>query len=203
MIMIKNVIFDFGQVLVHFDPEYMTSKYIEKPEDISLVSQVIFDRLYWDRLDEGTISDEEVIAESAKRLPPEYSEKAAEIYYNWIYNIPPVGGMEELILELKEKNIRLFLLSNISRYFADHAHEIKVLSHFEKCIFSAVCGYTKPNPGIFEYLCSQAGISPSETVFIDDSEKNILGAENFGIKGCLFDGNVQKLKAYLKESGVL
>lgn len=197
--MIKNVIFDFGQVLVHFDPEYMTGKYIEDPGDIKTVSQVVFDRLYWDKLDEGTISDQEVVADSVRRLPEKFSDKVADIYYNWIYNIPPVDGMEDIILSLKEKNIRLFLLSNISKYFADHAHEMEVLSHFEKCVFSAVCGHTKPNADIFEYLCSQANISPDETLFIDDSEKNINGAESFGIKGYLFDGNVGKLKKYLEK----
>ncbi len=201
--MIKNVIFDFGQVLVHFDPEYMTEKYIENADDVKLVSQVVFDRLYWDRLDEGTISDEEVISESARRLPAKYSCKVADIYYNWIYNIPPVDGMEDIILRLKKKNVRLFLLSNISKYFAAHAHEIGVLSHFEKCVFSAICGHTKPNGDIFDYLCTQAGISPDETLFIDDSERNISGAKSFGIKSYLFDGNAEKLITYLEKNGIL
>ena len=41
--MIKNVIFDFGQVLVYFQPEYMCSVYTDNKEDIELLSEVLFD----------------------------------------------------------------------------------------------------------------------------------------------------------------
>ena len=67
--MYKNIIIDFGQVIVHFDPLYMTSRYINDKADIDLVSEVVFDRLYWDRLDDGTITDDEVKTEICKRLP--------------------------------------------------------------------------------------------------------------------------------------
>ena len=201
--MIKNVVFDFGQVLVRFEPEYMTGQYIKDENDIKLMSQVLFDRLYWDKLDKGTISDEEVVALSNERLPEHLREKTAKVYYNWIYNIPQISGMEEIAKELKEKGVRIFLLSNISTYFAAHAKEISVLSHFEKCIFSAVCGHTKPNADMFDHLCKKCGIDPSETLFVDDSEKNISGAENFGIKGYLFDGDAGKLRRYLEKIGIL
>ena len=56
---VKNVVFDFGQVLVHFDPSYMVGRYVSDEEDAALIAEVLFDRLYWDRLDAGTISDAE------------------------------------------------------------------------------------------------------------------------------------------------
>ena len=201
--MIKNVIFDFGQVLVRFEPEYMTEKYIDDAAGVKLVSQVVFDRLYWDRLDEGSISDDEVVQLSRERLPEKYHDAVREVYYNWIYNLPPISGMEKIINKLKEKGIRLFLLSNISRYFADNASKIPVLSHFEKCVFSAMCGYTKPNKEIFAHLCDIGKILPSETLFIDDNEKNINGARDFGIEGYLFDGDAEKLEEYLKDCKIL
>ena len=79
--MIKNVIFDFGQVLVHFEPEYMVRQYVNDEEDVKLLSEVIFDRLYWDRLDLGTITDEETISLFLTKVPhkyispPSYSER--------------------------------------------------------------------------------------------------------------------------------
>ena len=59
--MIKNLVFDFGNVLVRYEPEYMVSQYVSDPEDKRLLAEVLFDRLYWDALDEGTITDEEVV----------------------------------------------------------------------------------------------------------------------------------------------
>ncbi len=75
----KNVIFDFGQVMVRFEPKYMTEQYI-KGEDAELVSRVVFDRLYWDKLDSGDISDSEVIAACRERLPERLWETAETVY---------------------------------------------------------------------------------------------------------------------------
>mgnify|MGYP003308223048 CR=1 FL=1 len=77
--MFKNYIFDFGQVIVKFDTEYMTSVYINKPEDIKLVEEVVFDRLYWDRLDAGTITDEETLSCVYARIPERLHSVAREI----------------------------------------------------------------------------------------------------------------------------
>ena len=191
--MIKNVIFDFGQVLVHFEPDYMTGKYIKDADDKNLAKEVIFDRLYWDRLDSGSISDEEVI-------PERLWESSVQAYTNWIYNIPEVDKMADLVKYIKEKyGVKLYLLSNISRYFAEHSGEIEILKNMDGCIFSATCGLTKPNREIFAHICEKFGLIPEETVFIDDSEKNIKGAEDFGIKGYLFKKDPDELKAWFDE----
>ena len=199
--MIKNVVFDFGMVLVSFVPEYMVRQYVTEPEeDVELLCEVIFDRLYWDCLDEGSITDWEVLAAIKKRIPERLWSVSETIYHNWIYNIPEIEGMRELVRYVKEKyGVKLFLLSNISRYFALHADEIPILGLFDRCIFSAVCQKVKPNREIFEQLCVTCDIKPEETLFIDDSEKNIRGAENYGICGYLFDGDAERLRAYFDQ----
>ena len=197
--MIRNVVFDFGQVMVHFEPAYMVAKYIDDPTDCALMEEVLFDRLYWDKLDQGTITNEEVIAASRARLPKHLHDAVETIYYNWIYNIPEIEGMRELVRELRGKGFHVYLLSNISTYFAAHAHEIPCLAEFEDCVFSAVCGKVKPNAEIFAYLCGRNGLNPTECVFVDDNPANIAGAEAFGIHGYLFDGDVKKLTEYLNK----
>ena len=196
----KNVVFDFGQVLVHFEPAYMVGRYVSDPDDAALLEQVVFDRLYWDRLDAGTITDEEVMEAVCERIPDRLWQTVREVYFNWIYNIPEIEGMRELILHIKERyGVSVFLLSNISRYFADHASEIPILSLVDRCVFSAICGRVKPNRGIYEYLCTDCGILPEETLFVDDRAENIEGARSAGIAGYLFDGNVATLGHYLDE----
>lgn len=198
--MIKNVVFDFGQVLVHFEPLYMTRQYIKDENDAILAADVIFDRLYWDKLDAGTIENEEVEAGIISRLPERLHENALLAYRNWIYNIPEIEGMRALMQKIKrEKGVRVFILSNISHYFAEHAHEIAILGEAEKCIFSAVCGHIKPHADMFAYLCESCGILPEETVFIDDNQKNVEGARAFGIHAYQFDGNAAALDEYLSE----
>ena len=198
---IKNVVFDFGQVMVRFDPAYMVGKYIADPGDAKLLEAVVFDRLYWDQLDAGTITDAELLADCKKRLPERLWQIAEEIYFGWIYNIPEIKGMPELAAKLRETNAaRVFLLSNISNYFVAHAGEMPILKPFEKCIFSAACGKVKPNREIFEYLCKTCKILPAETLFVDDNPKNIAGAEAFGIRSYLFDGDVARLDDFLKKT---
>ena len=199
--MIKNVVFDFGRVMVKFENKYMVDKYADNAEDAKLLGMIVTDRNCWDRLDLGTITDEEVVAYFKERLPERLWGTLEEIYYNWIYNIPEIEGMSDVVRMVKnEYGKRTFLLSNISTYLADHADEIPCLVLFEKCIFSAVYGMVKPNLEIYQLLCKECDILPEETLFIDDSPANIAGAEAFGIKGYLFDGDVEKLRKYLKEN---
>lgn len=196
--MIKNVIFDFGQVIIHFVPEMMVSPYVTDKDDKALICDVLFDRLYWDKLDKGAITNEEVLEQCHKRLQKRLWAVTDKIYYNWIYNVPEIDGMRELIMKLKEKyNVRLFLLSNISNYFVEHAYEFSIFTLFDKCIYSAPLGIVKPSLEIFDYLCKTCNIEPSEAIFIDDNENNVASAKKFGLNGYIFDGDAKKLEAYL------
>lgn len=195
--MIKNVVFDFGQVLVHFVPEYMVRQYVKDEEDVKLLSEVVFDRLYWDRLDLGTITDEETIRLCRERLPQRLWDVAEKIHWNWIYNIPEIDGMKDLIKYIKETHrVGVFVLSNISHYFADHSREIDILSYSDGSIFSARIGVTKPDHRIFAHMCEKFSLNPQETIFVDDNENNIKSACEFGLQGYLFDGDASRLKEY-------
>ena len=195
---IKNVIFDFGQVIAYFNPEYMTAPYVDNEADKRLVSEVLFDRLYWDRLDLGTIEDSEVLELCHKRLPERLHGACDEAYYNWVYNLPIIEGMDELVKYIKERyGVRVFLISNISKYFVAHRDEIPILKEFEYCVFSSLLGVCKPSHIIFDHLCKTCNLLPSESIFIDDNENNIKGARSFGLEGYLFDGSSAKLKDHL------
>lgn len=198
--MIKNVVFDFGQVLVHFEPEYMVGVYVDDEADKKLLCEVVFDRLYWDKLDAGTIEDEQVMERVKARLPERLHEVAEKIYYNWIYNIPELDGMADLVKHLKnDHRVGLFVLSNISKYFAEHRHEISILAHFDGLVLTGPIGIVKPNREIFDYLCNTYQLNPAETIFIDDNANNIKGASAYGINTYHFDGDVQRLREYLDE----
>ena len=195
---IKNIVFDFGNTLVRFDPLYIVSQTISDPEDAKLLCEVVFDRIYFDRLDEGTITDDEVFADYKNRLPERLWADAEAVYRSWIYNMPEIEGMRELILYVKEKyGVSVFLLSNISQYFVDHASEIPMLALMDKCVFSCVCGKVKPDVAIFEHLCRECEIIPEQTIFVDDLESNIEGARRAGLCGYHFDGDASKLRTYL------
>ena len=117
----KNYVFDLGQVIVRFDTSLMTRVYIKDEEDAALAEKVIFDRIYWDKLDEGTISDDEVKSQIKSRLPKRLWEKTEAVYDNWYKNMPFTEGVCELIEEIHKSGGKLFLLSNVSRGFAENS----------------------------------------------------------------------------------
>ena len=199
--MIKNIIFDFGKVLVDFDPYYMTSQYFDSEDDILKVSEVIFDRLYWDRLDEGTISDEEIISDIKKRLPASLQENAILAFENWYLHLPEIKGMRELVLNLKTQGCKLYLLSNISKQFVQNYEKVEniksLLDLFDGLVFSGPLGIVKPSAEIFKFLLNKYSLKAEDCLFIDDSAKNTDGAKSVGINAYLFDGDSKKLNEYI------
>ena len=201
--MVQNYIFDFGNVLTRFDIKELTAAAVDDEVLLSEISEVVFDRMYWDRLDAGTITDEEVKEAIRGRLSPEKAELACCAFDGWIDNLPPIPGMPELVEDLKRKGAKLYLLSNISESFAKGYSRVPwirdLFALFDGLVFSGLLGLTKPGRDIFEHLLDKFSLSKENCLFIDDSYINIEGAAEVGIKGYLFDGDVEKLREYLVE----
>ena len=201
--MISTYIFDFGNVLTRFDNMELTAACVKDPALWQEISEVVFDRLYWDRLDAGTITDEEVKAAICSRLSADKAELGCRVFDSWVDNLPPIPGMPELVAELKRSGAKLYLLSNISETFAKGYNRVpwirEVFGLFDGLVFSGLLGLTKPGRDIFEYLLDKYELSAEECLFIDDSPINIEGACAVGIEGYLFDGNVEKLREYFQQ----
>lgn len=199
---IKNYIFDFGNVLVRFDPVALTAVHTDDAALQQQISQVVFDRLYWDPLDYGGITDEALKAACHTRLPEHLHDLADRVYDDWIENLPFLPGMQEVVRDIKGRGGKLYLLSNISVGFAQGYSQVTQLREFfalfDGLVFSGPLGIVKPSGEIFRHLLDTYGLRAEDCIFIDDSEKNIAGAEAVGIRGYLFDGDAQKLRSGLK-----
>ena len=199
--MIKNYIFDFGNVLAEFYPDRLTEPFVEDEKLRKQISDVVFDRAYWDRLDDASITDDEVKAGIRSRLPDELSDIACEVYDSWIKTLTPVKGMQQLIYDIHKTDKKLYLLSNISVGFANGYQDVKWIKELFDCfdglVFSGSIKLTKPGTEIFQHLLRTYNLKADECLFIDDNEKNVSGSETVGIKGYLFDGDEEKLRYYL------
>ena len=200
--MIKNYIFDLGNVLVHFWPREMTAAYVEDPQDIERIWPVVFDRLYWDPLDCGGISDEELKAACHQRLPERLWDKADAVYDNWQAHLPMIEGMPQLLMELKAKGAKLYLLSNISIGFTEKYRDVpelvELFSLFDGLVFSGPLKMGKPEPKIFRYLLEKFDLRAEECVFIDDNANNVRSAESVGISAILFEDDTAALRRQLE-----
>ena len=198
--MIKNYIFDFGKVLVEFDPDHMTAAYVKDPVQAAQIATVVFDRLYWDSLDRGGITDEEVKTACHARLPEHLHALADAVYDRWMEHLPFIDGMPQLVRDIKAAGGKLFLLSNISIGFAENWHKVPqlkaFLSQFDGLVFSGPLGIVKPSREIFQHVLDTYGLKAEESIFIDDSIVNIRGAQAAGIPTYHFDGDAAKLRDY-------
>ncbi len=197
--MIRNVIFDFGQVLIGFNPIDIVRQTVKDEKDAALLADRFFDRKYWDRIDDGTLDGEELIKEAKNNIPERLHAVLPEIFYTWIYRVPYIEGMEAVVEGLRQKGVRLFLLSNAGHYLGKHYDHFSILKGFEACLFSAPLGLLKPHREIYDHICTSYGLIPEETLFVDDNTANIEGARAYGINAYLFDGDADRLTAYLKE----
>ncbi len=194
-------IFDFGNVLTRFDSAELTAAVTTDTTVAEAVRDIVFDRLYWDPLDAGTMTDEEAKAAICARLSEEHHAAACEIFDRWIVNLPPIDGMIDVVREIKAQGDKLYLLSNISaRFAATYAENpwiADLFSLFDGLVFSAEVGMVKPDRAIFEHLLTTYSLDPADCVFIDDSEKNLRGAQVCGIRGVRFDGDADALREAL------
>lgn len=196
--MIRNLIFDFGQVLVRFVPDEIAAPDIPDPADRALAIPILFDRALWNPMDAGKIDEQEAFAQMRPRLPERLRAPGERVMEQWFERLPPVPGMWDLARRVKTTyGVHTFLLSNISRAFTDHLNLYPILSELDGCVFSGKIGITKPSPEIFAYLCDTYGLDPAESIFIDDQPRNIAGAEAFGMQTYLFDGDATKLSDVL------
>lgn len=203
----KIVVFDLGNVLARFNEIELTAACVRDPLMREPIRHAVFYRPYWDRLDDGTLSDEEFKNEVRHRLPPALQMLGCEVFDNWVENMPPVNGMRELVHDLKNAGVPLYLISNISRGFVERYPHVpwlaELLSLFDGLLFSGPLHMVKPDRAIFEHLLETYALNAEECLFVDDSPVNIDGAKAAGIDGYLFDGDALKLRRFLHKEAQL
>ena len=201
--MIKNIIFDMGQVLIHWHPTMHISHFELTKQEQELLIKELFCNIEWPRLDRGTMSEEEAIASVNHRLPEKYHPMVEDVITGWWkHPLHPVEGMEEVIRELKENGYGIYLLSNAADCLRKYFHRIPGAEYFDALMVSAEEHYLKPQHEIYETLFEKFQLKPEECFFIDDAHYNIEGAYQCGMQGAVFHGDVAELRYNLKMAGV-
>jgi putative hydrolase of the HAD superfamily len=201
--MIKNIIFDMGQVLIHWRPFMFVQGFGLSQEEEQLLTKEVFTNIEWPQLDRGTISDEEAILSINKRLPEKFHPFVEEIITGWWKRpLVPMEGMEAIVKELKENGYRIYLLSNASLWLRTYFDRIPGSQYFDGHIVSSEHKLLKPQHEIYEKLFERYNLIPEECFFIDDSPYNIEGAYMCGMPGAVFHGDVEELRYNLQNAGI-
>lgn len=193
----KNIVFDYGNVLGTFDPTYILDQFCDSEKDFAILNDVVYDG--WLSLDDGSADYKEYILHALSRLPEHLYPHAKAFFRAWYLHCPGIKQSWELARELKQQGASLYLLSNASSYFAEHALEVcPVLEIFDGIFFSGPHHCAKPEREIFEKFFEEFHLLPEECFFIDDSIANIEMAQKCGMDGIVFDGNKDDV-AVIKE----
>lgn len=194
--MIKNIIFDLGNVLIKFQPkkfikENVDEKYREK------FFEIVFCGQEWKDLDRGVLEYSEAIKIFSEKLP-ECTLAIKKLFDNYILDtLEPIEENIEILKKLK-KDYKLYILSNFHYPAFDYIFENwDFFKLFDGKVVSGHCKLMKPEKEIFEMICNKYSLVPSESLFIDDVKENIEAGQNFGMNVVhLTDYKVKNIHLY-------
>lgn len=187
---IKNIIFDYGNVI--FSLDFLRGQAAWKELGINNAADFFGHKQQdeiFDKFDRGEVTADQFRAYIRQKTG---NPELADDQINAAWNSMLLGiesGNHELLLSLKGK-YRTFLLSNINEiHYGYIMNYLKTdfgfdsNDHiFEKTYYSHLTGKRKPEPAIFEMVLNENNLNPSETLFIDDSPQHLATAQKLGIQ---------------------
>jgi HAD superfamily hydrolase (TIGR01509 family) len=201
--MIKALIFDFGNVVVTNDWNYICP---EKDKEFTSYFGVTVDDfkkgwdIAWPLIRIGKISEDEFwklfLTESGvKNIDVPYAKMLWRKYQS------PIPGMINLIIRLRNRYTLVGCTDNGKEWVEFYKEKYHIDVYFDEIVCSADVGDHKPNPKIYEVAVEKTGVKPDEILFIDDNDKPLQGAQNAGMHTIKFTSAIQ-LEKKLKEMGV-
>jgi len=187
--MIKNIIFDLGNVLLSWKPGDYFEKSGYDNETVNLIMNDVFHSPEWLSLDNGDLTTPEAIDLIAQKssLLKEYISSLFNLRTKIIY---PLTENIKLLPELKKRGFKLYFLSNFPLdFFQEVKNEYEFFRYFDGGIISAEVRHSKPDIKIYKILLEKYSLNPEECFYIDDMEINVRAAESAGLKSYCHHGS--------------
>jgi len=203
----RTVIFDFGGVLIDWNPRHLYRKLFAVPpgQDDAAMEDFLATvcNSAWNIQQDGG----RPIAAATRELTlayPRHAELIAAFYGRFDEMMQgPIEGTVTILAELRERGVPLYGLTNFSAETYPLAlARFPFIGWFQGVIVSGEHRIVKPDPAIYSLLIDRFAIDPSSAVFIDDLKRNAEGAEAVGIKGIHFTSPAA-LRAKLVRLGLL
>ena len=185
--MYKNIIFDFGGVVVQFNPkDFLMDHFMNKRAE-EIVYELTFGSQEWQDLDRGTITREEgnaAMLENAARVNRVFEVQT--VIDEWPTILRTKESTVHTMQKLKAAGYRLYYLTNIPADIMDELRQREWFSLFDGGIASCDVHLCKPEPEIFTTLMQTCHLAYDESIFVDDNKANAQAAYNLGITGILY-----------------
>lgn len=197
----SNLIFDVGNVLIRWSPLEIVKSFFpleQNPHDLAVK---IFKSQIWFDLNLGKLTEKEAILVYSQHLDLPASTVEA-LMAAVRESLIPLDGSFELLDELYHQGIPLYSITDNIVEIIDYLKKrYNFFDKFKGVVVSGEIGVLKPSPIIYQTLLDTYNLTPQECIFIDDLEKNILGAKEVGIHGIVFS-DAQQCRQELRRLGV-
>lgn len=183
---IKNIVFDYGGVLVDWNPRYLYDRYFGDTEK----SQWFLDNicLYsWNIQMDGGKPFAEGVAELQAKYP-EWIEAIGIYHSRWIEMMAgQLEGTVAILRRLKSAGYKIYGLTNWSaETFPLIRDTYPVFSEFDGMVVSGEEHLLKPDAAIYRTLLDRYQLNAAESLFIDDNADNVKGAQAVGMESVQF-----------------
>ncbi|MGN0982925.1 MAG: HAD family hydrolase [Candidatus Limivicinus sp.] len=201
--MIKNIVFDMGNVLFTFKPSEYIRRLGYTGRDAEILVTEVFQTAEWCSMDRGTLKPAQAAQILAQRVP-EHLKAAVEplVCHWWEGELMPVPGMGDLVRELKGNGYRIYLLSNASRDIYEYFQRLPAADCFDGLLVSADWLLAKPQHEIYEKLYARFDLIPDECFFVDDRVDNVEVAQLTGMHATVFRGDLSRLRREMGDAGI-
>ena len=200
--MIRNILFDMGNVLIRFDRQQFLDRLDLSEADKELLLWEVFLSVEWVRMDRGTMTEATAEESICRRVPSRLHKAVHALLSHWDEPMLCVAGMEELVAELKAAGYGIYLLSNASLRQHDYWPRIPASRYFDGKLISADEKLMKPQAEIYHCCLERFGLKAEECFFVDDVPANIEGADYCGISGAVFHQDVALLRQQMRQAGI-
>ncbi|MCD8149383.1 MAG: HAD family phosphatase [Clostridiales bacterium] len=192
--MINNIVLDMGNVLLTYDPEIPLSRFLDGEEDRAVIRRELFEGPEWVLRDQGAISEEEMLARVAARVPERLYEGLRRCNYEWMICMKPIPEARIFCDEMKEKGYGIYVLSNAADNFYTYFTDFAPREYFDGILYSAEVGVVKPDARIYRCLLDRFRLRAEECLFLDDRNDNVEGARAVGMQAEVYKGNFEEIK---------
>lgn len=184
--MIKNIVFDIGNVLVDFRlKEFLAEKGFDAPMIKRLLKASVMNP-YWEQFERADITEKEAM-EAFVGLDPEI-EAELNIAFTNIHGMLIIRDYAVAwVKSLKKAGYQIYYFSNYSKKAYDECRDsLAFMEYMDGGFLSFQERMTKPDPLMYTRFLERFHLIPQESVFIDDTEENVAVAEQFGFHGIVF-----------------
>ena len=195
--MIKNLVFDLGNVLIEWNSEKILTYFEPEKERQQVLRQVIFESGVWHQTDRGERRLKEACEEVLAQLDVSYHSAVKNILYHWYEVVHVYSGLQERIRLWSDQGYRIYILSTTCEifYHIEKAGLLPIYPLLSGYILSSEVGVVKPEAEIYQKLLKKYNLNPVESVFIDDIQANLDTAAELGFETILSTSETENIRA--------